>query len=277
MQQMHTMRQANGLAGFPKRAPEQVERMAERPLIMALANPEPEILPELVREVRPDAIIGTGRSDYPNQINNVLVFPYIFRGALDVGATDINKAMKIACVEALADLVMEEADEEVAALGAQVERAIGESHRELGDRDETAAAIVTDTLQVLSSAVASQDELHARFRGVVPEIAARAHVERILPVLELALQRYALDALLAEGFMPMVTPDLARNDILELAPGDTVTVSYLDEITAGGAQRNRLLTRKLTATYFNGQITPVSYDFVRTGGGSVRDLTCVHE
>ena len=95
--------------------PEQVKRMADRPLIMALANPEPEIRPELVREVRPDAIIGTGRSDYPNQINNVLVFPYMFRGALDVGATDINEAMKIACVEALADLVMEEADEEVAA------------------------------------------------------------------------------------------------------------------------------------------------------------------
>jgi malate dehydrogenase (oxaloacetate-decarboxylating)(NADP+) len=102
--------------------PEQVRRMADRPLIMALANPEPEIRPELVREVRPDAIIGTGRSDYPNQINNVLVFPYIFRGALDVGATDINDAMKIACVEALADLVMEEADEEVAAAygGAQL-------------------------------------------------------------------------------------------------------------------------------------------------------------
>jgi malate dehydrogenase (oxaloacetate-decarboxylating)(NADP+) len=102
--------------------PEQVKRMADRPLIMALANPEPEIRPELVHEVRPDAIIGTGRSDYPNQINNVLVFPYIFRGALDVGATDINAAMKIACVEALADLVMEEADEEVAAAygGAQL-------------------------------------------------------------------------------------------------------------------------------------------------------------
>jgi malate dehydrogenase (oxaloacetate-decarboxylating)(NADP+) len=95
--------------------PEQVKRMVDRPLIMALANPEPEIRPELVREVRPDAIIGTGRSDYPNQINNVLVFPYIFRGALDVGASDINKEMKLACVDALADLVMEEADEEVAA------------------------------------------------------------------------------------------------------------------------------------------------------------------
>ena len=95
--------------------PGQVRRMADRPLIMALANPEPEIRPELVHEVRPDAIMGTGRSDYPNQINNVLVFPYIFRGALDVGATGINQEMKLACVEALADLVMEEADEEVAA------------------------------------------------------------------------------------------------------------------------------------------------------------------
>ncbi len=104
-----------GLSAPRVLTPEQVGRMADRPLIMALANPEPEIRPELVHEVRSDAIMGTGRSDYPNQVNNVLVFPYIFRGALDVGATDINQAMKIACVEALADLVMEEADEEVAA------------------------------------------------------------------------------------------------------------------------------------------------------------------
>ncbi|MEJ2577064.1 MAG: phosphate acyltransferase, partial [Gammaproteobacteria bacterium] len=104
-----------GLSAARVLEPDQVRRMADRPLIMALANPEPEILPDLVHEVRPDAIIGTGRSDYPNQINNVLVFPYIFRGALDVGASAINEEMKLACVEALADLVMEEADEEVAA------------------------------------------------------------------------------------------------------------------------------------------------------------------
>ncbi len=104
-----------GLSAPRVLTPEQVRRMADRPLIMALANPEPEIRPELVREVRPDAIMATGRSDYPNQVNNVLVFPYMFRGALDVGATDINQEMKLACVEALADLVMEEADEEVAA------------------------------------------------------------------------------------------------------------------------------------------------------------------
>ena len=94
---------------------DQVRRMAARPMILALANPDPEILPERVHEVRDDAIVATGRSDYPNQVNNALVFPYIFRGALDVGATTINEAMKIACVEALSDLVMEEAGEEVAA------------------------------------------------------------------------------------------------------------------------------------------------------------------
>ena len=76
----------------------------QQPLILALANPTPEILPELAKEVRPDAIIATGRSDYPNQVNNVLCFPFIFRGALDVGATTINEEMKLACVDALARL-----------------------------------------------------------------------------------------------------------------------------------------------------------------------------
>src|SRR5216683_130844 len=92
-----------------------VDRMAARPLIMALANPTPEITPEEVRTVRPDAIIATGRSDYPNQVNNVLCFPYIFRGALDVGATVINEAMKIACVKAIADLAMAPPSDIVAA------------------------------------------------------------------------------------------------------------------------------------------------------------------
>ena len=95
--------------------PEMVAAMAERPLIMALANPLPEILPEEVRAVRGDAVIATGRSDYPNQVNNVLCFPFIFRGALDVGATAINDAMKIACVRALADLALAESSDIVAA------------------------------------------------------------------------------------------------------------------------------------------------------------------
>ena len=99
-------------AGVLKR--EMVARMAPRPLIMALANPVPEIMPEEVLKVRPEALICTGRSDYPNQVNNVLCFPYIFRGALDVGATTINEAMKLAAVEAIAALARE-APSEVAA------------------------------------------------------------------------------------------------------------------------------------------------------------------
>jgi malate dehydrogenase (oxaloacetate-decarboxylating)(NADP+) len=90
---------------------EMVSTMADKPIILALANPDPEILPEDAREVRPDAIIATGRSDYPNQVNNVLCFPYIFRGALDVGATTINDEMKLACVRALADLTHMEVQE----------------------------------------------------------------------------------------------------------------------------------------------------------------------
>jgi malate dehydrogenase (oxaloacetate-decarboxylating)(NADP+) len=89
--------------------------LADKPLILALANPEPEILPEAVRVTRPDAIMATGRSDYPNQVNNVLCFPFIFRGALDVSATTINEEMKIAAVEAIAELARVEASEVVAA------------------------------------------------------------------------------------------------------------------------------------------------------------------
>ncbi|NDL63448.1 NADP-dependent oxaloacetate-decarboxylating malate dehydrogenase [Acerihabitans arboris] len=91
-----------------------VKTMGPRPLILALANPEPEILPPLAKAVRPDAIICTGRSDYPNQVNNVLCFPFIFRGALDVGATTINEEMKLACVRAIADLALAEQSDVVA-------------------------------------------------------------------------------------------------------------------------------------------------------------------
>lgn len=93
-----------GLSGPGLLTQEMVKKMAPNPLVLALANPTPEILPELVKAVRPDAVMATGRSDYPNQVNNVLCFPFLFRGALDVGATEINQAMKQACVQALADL-----------------------------------------------------------------------------------------------------------------------------------------------------------------------------
>lgn len=92
-----------------------VAAMAEKPLIMALANPEPEIRPEIIQSIRDDAFIATGRSDYPNQVNNVLCFPFMFRGALDVGATAINEEMKIAAAEAIADIAMREASDIVSA------------------------------------------------------------------------------------------------------------------------------------------------------------------
>ena len=93
---------------------EMVKTMATQPIILALANPEPEIRPELAKSVRPDCIIATGRSDYPNQVNNVLCFPYIFRGALDCGATKITEEMKLACVREIADLAKADISEEVA-------------------------------------------------------------------------------------------------------------------------------------------------------------------
>ncbi len=103
-----------GLSAGGVLKPEMAARMAARPLIMALANPTPEILPELVRSVRDDAIMCTGRSDYPNQVNNVLCFPFIFRGALDVGATTITEEMKMAAVKAIAELARAEQSDVVA-------------------------------------------------------------------------------------------------------------------------------------------------------------------
>ncbi|MEO6925148.1 MAG: NADP-dependent malic enzyme [Rhodanobacter sp.] len=100
--------------------PEMVSTMAVRPVIMALANPNPEITPEDAKAVRPECIIATGRSDYPNQVNNALCFPYIFRGALDVGATVINEAMKTACVRAIAALARMEASDLGSAYGDEV-------------------------------------------------------------------------------------------------------------------------------------------------------------
>lgn len=104
---------------------EMVTEMAPEPIILALANPIPEILPEDVKKVRPDAIIATGRSDYPNQVNNVLCFPFIFRGALDVGATIINKEMQLACVHALANLALQETSDIVSSIYTQEDLRFG--------------------------------------------------------------------------------------------------------------------------------------------------------
>ncbi|MDU4093645.1 MAG: NADP-dependent oxaloacetate-decarboxylating malate dehydrogenase [Pantoea sp.] len=114
-----------GCSGPKVLTPEMVQGMAPNPLILALANPEPEILPPLAKAVRPDAIICTGRSDFPNQVNNVLCFPFIFRGALDVGATAINEAMKLAAVHAIAELALAEQSDVVASAYGDQELSFG--------------------------------------------------------------------------------------------------------------------------------------------------------
>ena len=135
-----------GLSAAGALKPEWVEKMADKPIIFAMANPDPEILPEDAKRVRPDAIIATGRSDYPNQVNNVLGFPFIFRGALDVQATAINEEMKIAAAEAIASLARERVPDEVAA-------AYGVNHK-FGTDYIIPAPFDPRLMEVVSSAVA---------------------------------------------------------------------------------------------------------------------------
>ena len=117
-----------GLSAGNVLKPDMVKRMGKRPLILAMANPDPEILPEDARAARADAIIATGRSDYPNQVNNVLCFPFIFRGALDVGATTINEEMKLAAVRAIAELAHAEQSDVVSAAYGANESRFGEDY-----------------------------------------------------------------------------------------------------------------------------------------------------
>jgi malate dehydrogenase (oxaloacetate-decarboxylating)(NADP+) len=126
--------------------PDMVKVMADRPIIFAMANPDPEITPPDAKAVRPDAIVATGRSDYPNQVNNVLGFPFIFRGALDVRATAINEEMKIAAANAIAQLAREQVPEEVAA-------AYGINHQ-FGPDYIIPAPFDPRLMEVVSSAVA---------------------------------------------------------------------------------------------------------------------------
>jgi malate dehydrogenase (oxaloacetate-decarboxylating)(NADP+) len=136
-----------GLSAAGALKPEMVKTMAKQPIIFAMANPDPEISPEDAIAVRPDAIIATGRSDYPNQVNNVLGFPFIFRGALDVRATAINEEMKIAAAEALAELAREPVPEEVAA-------AYGGRHHSFGPDYIIPAPFDPRLMEVVASAVA---------------------------------------------------------------------------------------------------------------------------
>ena len=135
-----------GLSAAGALKPEWVKKMADKPIIFAMANPTPEIMPEDAKAVRPDAIIATGRSDYPNQVNNVLGFPFIFRGALDVQATAINEEMKVAAARAIAELARERVPEEVAA-------AYGVKHK-FGQDYIIPAPFDPRLMEVVSSAVA---------------------------------------------------------------------------------------------------------------------------
>ncbi len=135
-----------GLSAAGALKPEWIAKMADKPIIFAMANPVPEIMPEEAKAVRPDAIIATGRSDYPNQVNNVLGFPFIFRGALDVQATTINEEMKVAAAQAIAKLARERVPEEVAA-------AYGVSHQ-FGEDYIIPAPFDPRLIEVVSSAVA---------------------------------------------------------------------------------------------------------------------------
>src|SRR5574338_605791 len=176
--------------------PEMVKTMAREPIIFAMANPDPEIRPEAAREVRPDSIIATGRSDYPNQVNNVLGFPFIFRGALDVRATAINDEMKIAAAEALAELAREPVPEEVAA-------AYGGRSQSFGRDYIIPAPFDPRLMEVVASAVAEaagrsgvaqkpiadieayRQQLRARLNPTVAVMSlayesARAHPKRVL-------------------------------------------------------------------------------------------------
>jgi len=185
-----------GLSAAGALKPEMVEAMGKEPIIFAMANPDPEIRPEEARAVKPDAIIATGRSDYPNQVNNVLGFPFIFRGALDVRATAINDEMKIAAAEALAELAREPVPEEVAA-------AYGGRSQSFGRHYIIPAPFDPRLMEVVASAVAEaagrtgvaqkpienleayRQELRARLNPTVSVMslayeAARANPKRVL-------------------------------------------------------------------------------------------------
>ncbi|MEP3759767.1 MAG: NADP-dependent malic enzyme, partial [Marinomonas sp.] len=136
-----------GLSAAGALKPEWVEKMADKPIIFAMANPTPEIMPDAAKAVRPDAIIATGRSDFPNQVNNVLGFPFIFRGALDVQATAINEEMKIAAATAIAELARERVPEEVAS-------AYGGKNQKFGEDYIIPAPFDPRLMEVVSSAVA---------------------------------------------------------------------------------------------------------------------------
>ena len=148
---------------------EMVKTMAKQPIILALANPEPEIRPELARAARPDCIVATGRSDYPNQVNNVLCFPYIFRGALDCGATKITEAMKLAAVREIAALAKAEISDEVAGAYAGQELRFGPDYIIPTPFDSRLILRIAPAVAKAAAESGRRDAADRRPRGLPPE------------------------------------------------------------------------------------------------------------
>ncbi len=178
-----------GLSGPGVLKPEHVARMSDKPIIFALANPTPEIMPDLAREAKPDAIIATGRSDFPNQVNNVLCFPFIFRGALDVGATTINDEMEIACVEGIAALARATTSAEAAAAYRGEQLTFGADYLIPKPFDPRLSGVVSTAVAkaAMESGVATRpmDDIHAYKRRLDASVYKSALLMR--PVFEAAL------------------------------------------------------------------------------------------
>ena len=231
-----------------------VKEMAPNPIILALANPEPEIRPELALAARPDCVIATGRSDYPNQVNNVLCFPYIFRGALDCGATRITAEMKLACVRQIADLDKEEVSEEVASAYAGQELAFGRDYiipkpfdSRLILRIAPAVAAAAAASGVATRPIADLDAYRQRLTqmfaagGLVMQpvfTAARASQKRRIVYAEgedvraLRAAQFALDDGLAEPILigrPAVVEQRIAKAGLRLRPGHNIELINPDD------------------------------------------------
>ena len=175
-----------GLSAAGALKPEWVKGMAKQPIIFAMANPIPEIMPDVAKEVRPDAVIATGRSDFPNQVNNVLGFPFIFRGALDVQATAINEEMKVAAAHAIADLARQRVPEEVAA-------AYGVNHK-FGVDYIIPAPFDPRLMEVVSSAVAKAAMDSGVAKAPIEDFAAYALAlkARLNPTTSVLTQTYEI-------------------------------------------------------------------------------------
>ncbi|WP_128253508.1 NADP-dependent malic enzyme [Falsirhodobacter deserti] len=230
-----------GLSGPGVLTAEMVAKMAERPIIFALANPTPEILPEVAREASPGALIATGRSDFPNQVNNVLCFPFIFRGALDVGATTINDEMKIACIEGIAALARATTSAEAAAAYAGEQLTFGANYLIPKPFDPRLMGVVATAVAraAMESGVATRpiEDLDAYKRGLDSSMIRSSMIMR--PVFEASAQ-HSRRIVFAEGEDERVLR--AANAMLEETTDKPILIGR-PEVVAMRAERAGLNIR----------------------------------